>query len=56
MDILAQPRNRGSEYVISINIIYVRTDFICELRRGGAHEYKPFCETRFRLSILFQPE
>ena len=30
MDILAQPRNRGSEYVISINIIHFRTVFICD--------------------------
>ena len=55
VDILAQPRNRGSEYVILINIIYVRTIFFIVLRYGGAHEYGPVCQTRFRLSFFFSP-
>ena len=46
------PRDRGSEYVISINIIHFRTVLICELLRGGAHEYGPVYETRFRLSFF----
>ena len=54
-DILAKLRNHGSEYVISIIIIYFHTIFICELRRGSAYEYGPVCETRPRLSIFFSP-
>ena len=48
----AQQRNRGSEYIIRINMIYVSISFICVPWRGGAGELGPVCGTRFRPSFF----
>ena len=50
---LAQPRNRGRDYIISVDMIYFPRVCICELWRIVADELGPVCHTRFRPVVIF---